>query len=374
MNSFDRVRAFTALSIDFLVDVAKAARSMPKAQLAEELGLAKAEVSKLLWTHSFYTTPRVKKHAKGIGLGSLREVASAINQLAAKDVDRDDVMVECLEAVKDLSVDAAKAAALAIVRRYNKGPVRRKSRVHTQRKPDACGQRRLIGVFSDEELTRVEKNLEPEVSRVMRTQGIEHSEAFAQVMVGRLSGEDNSGNAAYSPLLFLPLRPSEGYFEDGKVYTADGCGVPLEELDGTEISDTGFVIVSAKDHDGTQQAQALPIRRFANDAQRLVLRTETMVCPYPGCNMPAWKCQYHHIEAYSNGGATVIENLMLLCQPHNAANDDGPTDKNGRMLRDARGRPAFRRKPGAELQYNTDPAVQKGWRSEAELHAKAEGP
>lgn len=372
MTSFDRVRAFTALSIDFLVDVAKAARTMPKAQLAEELGLSKAEVSRLLWTHSFYTAARVKKQADGIGLCVLREVASAVNQLAAKDVDRDDVLIECLQAVEGLAVDAAKATALAIVRQYNKGPVRRRSRVHTQRKPDACGQRRMIGVFSDEELTRVEKNLEPEVARLMKVQGLQHSEALAQVMVGRLTGEAESAPAPYSPLLFLPLRPSEGYFEDGKVYTADGCGVPLEELDGAEISDTGFAIVSANDRNGVPQAQALRIRRFASDAQRLVLRTETMVCPYPGCNMPAWKCQYHHIEAYSNGGATVIENLMLLCQPHNASNDDGPVDKNGRMLRDAKGRPAFRRKPGTALEYNTDPATRKGWRSEAELHAKAE--
>ncbi|MCQ9342836.1 HNH endonuclease signature motif containing protein [Corynebacterium kozikiae] len=373
MNTFDVARAYTGLGVDFLVDVARAARSMPRAQLAETLGMETSEVGRLLWIHGFYTGAAVKRAAKGYGLGVLRVLASAVNQLTAKDVSRDEVLIECLKAVAGMSVDKAKAQAIAIVREHNLTgvPVKRLPKAQTQKKADAAGQRRLMGQFADADLTQVEQNLAPRVRQLMKNEGMEHAQAFAVAMLELLKGGQPHTKKVYMPLLFLPLRPSEGYFSDGHVYTADGCGVPLHELDGVEISDTGFVIVSAANEKGEIMAEALPIRRFANDGERLVMRTELMICPHPDCDMPAWKCQYHHIQAWSNGGATVIENMMLLCRPHNAANDDGDRDKNGRMFRDARGRPAFRRHDKAPPEYNSHPATKKGWRAEAELHAEA---
>lgn len=45
-------------------------------------------------------------------------------------------------------------------------------------------------------------------------------------------------------------------------------------------------------------------------------------CQYPECGMPMPKCDMHHIEAWSRGGATDIENLTLICRYHHSLNDD----------------------------------------------------
>src|SRR5699024_180573 len=66
---------------------------------------------------------------------------------------------------------------------------------------------------------------------------------------------------------------------------------------------------------------------------------ENLVCPWPDCNVPANRCQVHHIDAHNNGGHTKPSNLTMLCKYHNGVNDDdgprkerkGPT--RGRMRR-----------------------------------------
>jgi hypothetical protein len=56
--------------------------------------------------------------------------------------------------------------------------------------------------------------------------------------------------------------------------------------------------------------------RLVTPAQRraLVLRDEG--CAFPECERPAKHCHAHHIRHWSNGGATDLSNLVLLCGRH----------------------------------------------------------
>src|SRR5699024_8026918 len=44
--------------------------------------------------------------------------------------------------------------------------------------------------------------------------------------------------------------------------------------------------------------------RFASLKQRIMATAENLVCPWPDCNVPADRCQVHHIDAHRNGGHT----------------------------------------------------------------------
>ncbi|MGD9705863.1 MAG: HNH endonuclease signature motif containing protein, partial [Acidimicrobiia bacterium] len=35
-----------------------------------------------------------------------------------------------------------------------------------------------------------------------------------------------------------------------------------------------------------------------------------------GCEIPAWRCDAHHIHTWTDGGATNMANLVLLCSYH----------------------------------------------------------
>ncbi|PQM75138.1 HNH endonuclease signature motif containing protein [Corynebacterium sp. J010B-136] len=74
--------------------------------------------------------------------------------------------------------------------------------------------------------------------------------------------------------------------------------------------------------------------RFASDKLRTLAMAENLVCPWPDCNVPADRCQVHHIDAHKNGGHTKPSNLTMLCKYHNGVNDDGDPGNPGSQKRE----------------------------------------
>jgi Domain of unknown function (DUF222)/HNH endonuclease len=48
------------------------------------------------------------------------------------------------------------------------------------------------------------------------------------------------------------------------------------------------------------------------------------VCTFPGCAMPAWRCELDHRRPWAVGGTTDSDNMHLLCRRHHRAKDHGP--------------------------------------------------
>ena len=48
------------------------------------------------------------------------------------------------------------------------------------------------------------------------------------------------------------------------------------------------------------------------------------VCTFPGCAMPAWRCDLDHRRPWAAGGTTDPDNIHLLCRRHHRAKDHGP--------------------------------------------------
>ncbi|GJN43660.1 HNH endonuclease signature motif containing protein [Corynebacterium ammoniagenes] len=92
--------------------------------------------------------------------------------------------------------------------------------------------------------------------------------------------------------------------------------------------------------------------RFASLKQRIVATAENLVCPWPDCNVPADRCQVHHIDAHKNGGHTSPSNLTMLCRYHNGVNDDDPTKRRRGRIQRHRGQVRLIT-PGGKLLGNT---------------------
>ena len=56
--------------------------------------------------------------------------------------------------------------------------------------------------------------------------------------------------------------------------------------------------------------------RTATPAQRKALAIRDGGCIIPGCQIPAERCQSHHVQDWAAGGPTDIDNLALLCWTH----------------------------------------------------------
>jgi hypothetical protein len=72
-------------------------------------------------------------------------------------------------------------------------------------------------------------------------------------------------------------------------------------------------------------------------------------CRFPGCGRPPGWCDAHHVTHWADGGATSLDNLVLLCRPHHRA------IHRGFGLEMAEGQPVFSRPDGTPLEEGRAP-------------------
>src|SRR5690625_536972 len=132
-----------------------------------------------------------------------------------------------------------------------------------------------------------------------------------------------------------------GLEDFAKVSCGKGDDVIVALSDGTTMTGAEFInaamegTLGDKLYVGLFHPTAGPVNlyeaRFASDKLRTLAMAENLVCPWPDCNVPADRCQVHHIDAHKNGGHTKPSNLTMLCKYHNGVNDDdGPRKKRKR--------------------------------------------
>jgi hypothetical protein len=57
-------------------------------------------------------------------------------------------------------------------------------------------------------------------------------------------------------------------------------------------------------------------KRLASPGQRIVLYAKDRGCTHPGCDVPGYLCEVHHVDEYANCRTTDINNLTLACGSH----------------------------------------------------------
>ena len=147
-----------------------------------------------------------------------------------------------------------------------------------------------------------------------------------------------------------------GLEDFAKVSCGKGEDVIVALSDGTTMTGTEFInaamagALGDKLYVGLFHPTAGPVNlyeaRFASDKLRTLAMAENLVCPWPDCNIPADRCQVHHIDAHKHGGHTKPSNLTMLCKYHNGVNDDDGPAKPGRKKRKGPSRGRMRRHRG----------------------------
>jgi len=59
---------------------------------------------------------------------------------------------------------------------------------------------------------------------------------------------------------------------------------------------------------------------------KLRVRSRDRICRYPGCAVPATRCDAHHIHHWIDGGPTVDWNILSQCEGHHNRHHDGEFD------------------------------------------------
>ena len=72
-------------------------------------------------------------------------------------------------------------------------------------------------------------------------------------------------------------------------------------------------------------------KRLASPAQRIVLYAKDRGCTFPGCTVPGYLCEVHHLDPYRLNPVTDINQLAFTCHPNHPLAEQGwTTRKNNR--------------------------------------------
>lgn len=105
-------------------------------------------------------------------------------------------------------------------------------------------------------------------------------------------------------------------------------GGPIEAATAARLSCDTQVVGMIVDHEGDVLAMGRT-RRLATASQRRALRVRDGSCRFPGCNQRR-RLIPHHIVPWAQGGATDLDNLILLCQAHHTYVHEGGLLLTGR--------------------------------------------
>jgi len=69
--------------------------------------------------------------------------------------------------------------------------------------------------------------------------------------------------------------------------------------------------------------------RNISPALRKAVIARDQTCTEPGCDIPADRCDIHHIQPWSHGGETNLANLAAKCGPHHWNKHHPPHARDG---------------------------------------------
>lgn len=104
-----------------------------------------------------------------------------------------------------------------------------------------------------------------------------------------------------------------GAGSDVTVRFANGVVMSGEEFVRMQCSQFGHIILIGA-MDGPVNAYDM---RLATPKHRTMMLADAATCTWKGCDVPASRCDAHHMTEHRFGGETVVSNLGWLCRYHN---------------------------------------------------------
>ena len=143
---------------------------------------------------------------------------------------------------------------------------------------------------------------------------VRQADAFVNVLMGYLSGDEGSGSSKDNYLVTIHVDQSALAGGDGR------AAVPLETVKRL-CCDSKAVVLTENDK-GEPLSIGRKSRTVPAAIERAVRARDHNTCRFPGCrNHRFLDC--HHVEHWANNGETQVGNLLLLCRRHHTLVHEG---------------------------------------------------
>jgi hypothetical protein len=104
----------------------------------------------------------------------------------------------------------------------------------------------------------------------------------------------------------------------GQAVTGGGTLLPMRDL--IRMAGHAYHYLAVFDEHQSRPLYLGRTRRIASPDQRVVLYAKDRGCTAPGCDVPGYWSEVHHVDDWARGGLTDIDKLTLACKPdHNLA-------------------------------------------------------
>ena len=100
----------------------------------------------------------------------------------------------------------------------------------------------------------------------------------------------------------------------GHAVTAGGTLLPMKDL--IRMASHAYHYLCVFDRHTERAIYLGRSRRIASADQRIVLHAKDRGCTAPGCDMPGYLCETHHVDEWADGGRTDIDRLTFACGQH----------------------------------------------------------
>ncbi len=117
----------------------------------------------------------------------------------------------------------------------------------------------------------------------------------------------------------------------GRAVTGGGTVLPMRDL--IRMASHAYHYLAVFDQHSERPLYLGRTRRIASPDQRVVLYNKDRGCTAPGCDVPGYWSEVHHIDDWATGGKTDIDKLTFACAANHKLVGKGWTTRklpNGR--------------------------------------------
>jgi Domain of unknown function (DUF222) len=150
--------------------------------------------------------------------------------------------------------------------------------------------------------------------------------ADALVWICEAALQPGSGDTPSAPptqmVVHVDYDVLTGANPNGRGHVEDGPALSTETLRRLGCTATVKTLI---ERDGVAIAEGRRTPTFPPAMKRAV-RSRDGICGFPGCAVPATRCEVHHVEHWIDGGPTKIWNGLAMCDPHHDRHHDREFD------------------------------------------------
>ncbi|MFZ1176614.1 MAG: HNH endonuclease signature motif containing protein [Mycobacterium sp.] len=107
----------------------------------------------------------------------------------------------------------------------------------------------------------------------------------------------------------------------GRAVTGGGTLLPMRDV--IRMARHAYHYLAVFDEHSARPLYLGRSRRIASPDQRIVLYAKDRGCTHPGCDVPGYWCQVHHVDEWAAGGLTDADRLTFTCEPNHKLVENG---------------------------------------------------